>query len=612
MAEGELIGITPNKTIIALVMMVYFSLYGFYAPSSLGQTISGITVPDSTEKKDDKLSKTMYKWFGRQGIKKAPLTNEEAVKRFLKFEGKTIAQVSIIRFNVFGFSVYDTTITPEKGIERIGNSLHVKTWKRIVWNMLLFREGDKIVPFDFAETEHLLRQSNYFEDVNIMVETLTDTSQVNVCVITKDKWTLSAGAQLNSSENMKFTLSEKNFAGLGVKANAIAYYDRTFADKWAYQGEFYIPNYFGSYISSNLYMRKGHAYETYAMKLNRDFFASKTKYAGGIELIKSDEPYKIFTNDSIIQTSYKSQDWWIGRSIRVSRRSATRAPFNLVIALRYNREDYLKALPVSMYLNPYFHSSENYVVSLGLSNQNIYRSSLYYGFGNTEDIPVGFKIQMTSGVQQSSFQRRFLIGGEFSAAEITPLGYLFLSSRMGGYLAEGPRIEQAVVNIRAQYFSNLHHVGRNDIRTFVRYDYTRGAARFEGEREYIVLSNNYGVRGLRSPSLCGQTRMMFNFETMIYSPHYIYGFRPAVFVFADLGLVGQSNELVFENTLYSGFGVGLRLKNESLIFPTFLFRLGYYPKVPADADVAYWLFSTESQRRFEQFRVKEPYILQYE
>lgn len=612
MTELRLFPKMLNKTIIAFVMMVYFSVHGFYSISTFAQADSNITKSDSSYRKKVKISQTMYKWFGRQGAKNVPLTNEEAVTRFLSYEGKVISNVSIVRFDAFGYSVYDTTIAPERNIEKFGNKLHIKTWRRIVQNNLLFKEGDKVIPFDMAETEQLLHQSNYFEDANILIQTLSDTGLVRVFVITKDRWTMSVGMQYSSPERMKFALSERNFAGLGIRAKTIAFYDKAFPDKWSYLGEFEVPNYFGSYISSNFFIRKGHAHETYLMKFNRDFYASKTKYAGGVELVKSDEPYKIFTSDSVIQTNYQSQDYWIGRSIRVSPRSTTRAPSNLVLAVRYNRKDFFKALPVTIYQNPFFHSQENYVLSLGLSNQNIYRSSLYYGFGNTEDIPVGFKIQVTSGIQQSSFQRRFLIGGELSAAEITPVGYLFLSSRLGGYLAEGPKVEQAVINIRAQYFSNLYHIGRNDIRHFVRYDFTRGVSRFDGEREYVVLSNNYGVRGLSSPSLYGQTRLMFNFESMMYSPHYIYGFRPAFFVFADFGMVGSSDELIYQNTLYSGFGIGLRLKNESLIFPTFLFRIGYYPTLPADADVAYWFISTENRRTFEQFRVKEPYILQYE
>ncbi len=596
------------KTIIAFVMMVSLSFL-------TNKTFSGnnafldIVWPDSLK---NNLSTTMYKWFGRKNRITSPAyDNQVASNKFMAYEGKTIAQILFLRLSPFGYSVFDSTQGPQNRVERFGNAVHFPTWKAIIRNSLIFSEGDRVIPYEMAEAEQLLRQRNLFEDVNIVLETLDDTNQVRVTVITKEQWTTSAGMQYSSPEKMKFVLLERNFAGLGLKTKATAYYDKTFLSPWSYQGEFDVPDYFGSYISSTFFLRNGHGYETYSVKFNRDFYASRTQYAGGIELKFSDEPYRIFTNDSVIHISYRLQDWWIGRSIRVSRRSPSVAPLNLVFALRYYQKDFFSRLPVSMYVNPYFHSFRDYVVSVGLSNQNIYRSSLYFGFGSTEDIPVGYKIQLTSGIEQSDFQRRFLIGGEMSAAEVTPIGYLFLSSRLGGYLAEGHKIEQAVINIRAQYFTKPFHLGRSSIRHFVRYDFTRGAARFKGEREYVVLQNNYGIRGLNSPELCGQTRLMFNFETMMYSPHYIWGFRPAFYVFADLGLIGQADELVYLNPMYSGFGLGLRLKNESLIFPTFLFRFGYYPRLPQNAEVAYWLISTEARKNFENFRIKGPYILQF-
>lgn len=570
------------------------------------------SIPDSIQARNGSVQETMYRWFGRQKTNQVSKTDEDAAVKFQAYDGKIIESIYLERLDAFGYSVYDSLVVPTRGIEKVGNTLHIRTASRIIKNTLLFKEGDKVIPFEFAETEQLLREGDIFEDANIQLKLLSDTNYVSVWVITKEKWTTSVGVQYTSPDKMKFALSERNFVGMNLRSNAIAYYDKSFHDPWAVQGEFDVPNYFGSYISSSMFLRKGHGFERYGMRFNRDFYASKTKYAGGVTLVTSHEPYRIFTNDSVISISYQLQDWWVGRSIRVSPRSTSRASYNLVLAIRYFQKDFTEAPLVSMYMNPYFHSVKDYIVSLGLSNQNIYRSSLYFGFGSTEDIPVGFRIQFSSGIQKSEFQRRFLIGGELSAAEVTPWGYLYLSSRLGGYLAEGPRIEQAVINIRAQYFSNLYYLGRNDIRHFIRYDFTRGAVRFEGEREYVVLRNDYGIRGLRSPNLYGQTRLLFNFETMMYSPHYIYGFRPALFVFADFGIVGSSDKLLYANPLYSGFGLGLRLKNESLIFPTFLFRFGYYPRLPSDAEVASWFISTEARRNFEQFRVKEPYILHFE
>ena len=179
-------------------------------------------------------------------------------------------------------------------------------------------------------------------------------------------------------------------------------------------------------------------------------------------------------------------------------------------------------------------------------------------------------------------------------------------------MAEGYRLEQGVVNIRSKYITNLFSLKRSDIRQFIQYDYTRGISRFKGEREYIALNDNYGVRGLSSNSLIGETRIMLNMETMVFTPLYLYGFRFAYFLFCDIGIVGPPEKLVYSNPVYSGYGIGIRFKNESLIFPTFLIRLGYYPRIPDNADVAYWLISTERRRYFENFRIKEPYILPYE
>jgi outer membrane protein assembly factor BamA len=595
-------------TIIAAVMMVCFSLA---LPLELfSQEPDSVTNSNYTKPKD--LPRIVYKWLGRQqNTSKIPLHNSQAVEKFIPYSGKTINRIEVVILEPFGYSVSDSLIRPNR-VEKFGNSLHKRTWKKVVLNNLLFNEGDVVQPIDFVENEQLLRELSVFEDVNIVLKNLPGTDLVNVKVIVKDKFTTSIGVAYTSPEKMKYALGESNFIGLGLKAKAIAYFDKAYENPWGYQGEFHVPNYFGSYIGSNFFYRYGHGYNAMSASLNRDFFASKTKFAGGIKVANSLEPYKIFNRDSFISINYHERDFWIGRSFSVTRFSKDKAPYNLVVALRYYQKDFLEGLQVSMYENPYFHSSKNYLISLGLSNQNIYRSSLYFGFGITEDIPVGFKIQFTSGIQQSSFQRRFLVGAELSAAEITPIGYLYLSSRLGGYMAEGAKFEQAAINIRAQYFSNIYRLGRTDIRQYVRYDFTRGAARFKGEREYVVLNRDYGIRGLRSPSLFGETRLMLNFETIFFSPHYIYGFRPAFFVFADFGLVGSADELVYANPLYSAFGVGVRFKNESLIFPAFIVRLAYYPRIPINADVAYWYLSTESRRRFEQFRIREPYIFQYE
>ena len=536
----------------------------------------------------------------------------ESSERFVHFAGKQIDDIRIIRLKTFGQSVYDTSITPNSLAEKFGNSLHITTLKRVIENNILFSVGRKLDPVEFSETEQLIRELPYIEDANIMVETLSDTNKVRVIVVTKDKWTLSLGVRVDDVDKGSAVISESNFAGVGLGAKASGYYDKSKPDIAGYKGEFKVPNIWGSFIDANLWMREGLGHSSYYTNFNRDFYSSQAKFAGGFTYFFSKEPYKIFAKDSIISIDYDLFDFWLGRSFRVSSKKSLKAPYILTLAFKYRKVDFNKADIVTRDYNPYFHSTNHYLVSLGLSNQNLYQSNLIYSFGSTEDIPIGFKVQFASGIEQSQFQRRFLLNGEMSAAEITPLGYLYLSVRTSGYLAEGPKLEQAVINIRSTYITNLFQVGKADLRQFIRYDFTRGFSRFTGEKEYIALRNDYGIRGLKSSSLTGTTRLMLNLETVVFSPLYIYGFRFAYYAFCDIGAVGSSDDLVYSNSIYSGFGVGLRIKNENLIFPTFVFRIGYYPNIPKDAEVAYWLISSESRRNFEKFRIKEPYILPFE
>lgn len=536
----------------------------------------------------------------------------ESNQKFLRYANKEIQEVRIVRLKIFGQSVYDTLVTPTTLAERFGNSLHLTTSKKVIENNLLFKVGELVKPVDFSETEQLLRALPYIEDVNIMLQTLADTNKVRAIVVTKDNWTLSFSFSSSSLDKSRYSISESNFAGTGFGASAKAYYDKSHPDKWGYKGEFKYSNIAGSFLTADVWMREGLGYNSYYTSLNRDFYASKAKVAGGITYFASREPYTVFATDSSFSIDYMLCDWWLGHSFRVSKKNSLGAPYNLTLAFKHRKIVFNKAIEISRDSNFYFHSTDQWLLSIGLTNQSLYQSNLIYSFGSTEDIPIGFKVQFSSGVETSKFSRRILVNGEMSAAEITPIGYLFLSFRTGGYLAEGFKFEQGVINIRSKYITNLFSLRRTDIRHFIQYDYTRGISRFGGEREYVALKNDYGIRGLSSNSLIGQTRLMINMETTIYTPLYIYGFRFAYFLFCDIGLIGSPENLIYTNQVYSGYGLGIRFKNESLIFPTFLLRFGYYPRIPDNADVSYWLISTERRRSFENFRIKEPYILPYE
>jgi hemolysin activation/secretion protein len=120
-----------------------------------------------------------------------------------------------------------------------------------------------------------------------------------------------------------------------------------------------------------------------------------------------------------------------------------------------------------------------------------------------------------------------------------------------------------------------------------------------------------GIRGLRSKDLTGTRRIAIQTETMLYSPRDWYGFRYAVFTMADLGWIGSGNGRVINESFYSGFGIGVRVRNEHLVLPTLTFRLAWFPRIPESASVNMLYIMSERSRIFDEFNITAPEVLPF-
>jgi hypothetical protein len=559
-------------------------------------------------------SKLYGLFFRKQDLEIAGrvFSKTDATEKFIGFAGKRINKIEFTRLNAFGQSVFDSTLHPTTLIEKSANKLHIKTANFLINNNLLFKEGDELSPVDFAETEQLLRNLSYIEDANILVESSIDTSEVNINVITKDAWSIGLGVQVNSKNSSQFQIYDKNIGGLGYWLSSYFYHDSRYPNEWGQKGELIVTNIGGSFVDGDVWVRKGLGYETYALSLRRDFYASKALYGGGAGTIRSCEPYSFKSIDSNRVICYNGYDYWIGRSLRVSHKDIRKSPNNLVLAFRFISKYYSNRPSVTESTNYFFQNKEYYLVGLSLTKQELFKANLIYSLGSTEDIPTGFRIHISTGLEKGEFESRYYIGNEVSAAEVGPWGYLFTSARIGGFISSENQVQQTTTNLRSTYFSNLFRIKNLQLRQFVRINYTRGLNRFSGEGEAIYLDDNNGIRGLTSRNMSGTTRLVVNLETVAFSPLFVFGFRFAYFAFCDFGFIGSADDYIVGNQSFSGFGLGVRIRNENLVLNTIQIRLGYYPRLPSNADVSYWLITGQQRTRFENFRAREPQIVPFE
>jgi hypothetical protein len=134
--------------------------------------------------------------------------------------------------------------------------------------------------------------------------------------------------------------------------------------------------------------------------------------------------------------------------------------------------------------------------------------------------------------------------------------------------------------------------------------------RHQYEVGYAVLFNQHikrgfnirdanGLIGFRPDSLIGLQRIRLSGETTLFTPWKFLGFRMAPVARIDMALIKVGPGLFRSRNFFSGVSLGLRARNENLIFNTIEARAFYYPVTVED--IGHFRFSLTSN-----FRIKYP------
>ncbi len=520
--------------------------------------------------------------------------NNMTVLDFNEYSGLLINSIQIRRLNVFGTDVNNPSLYSPKGIEKIMNSTHINTNEGIIRKNLLFNEGDTISTLKLTDNERILRQLPFIDDARIVVVPLSDQS-ADIIIITKDIYSLGADFTYRGADKGSVWLFDKNIFGMGHEFKVEIPYSGDTNDSPGLGLDYYINNIRKSFINMNLNYYNGLGKKNYGFNITRNLVSSETRYAGGISISQTITSEDLDTLASPEPLKYNFQDYWLLRSFLLNRESVIR----LIAGIRYiNNNVYEKPLikPDEYYALQRFRL---YMGSLSFSMQKYYKTNLIYSYGRTEDIPYGALVSLTAGLEINEFKRRNYIGTDASVGfSIKNAGYINLSGGVGAFLNEG-KAEQGVTYLKLIYFSNLIPVGKQMIRNFVNINYTRGFDRYDDE--YLTIIKENGFSGFANDSLKASQRITASLETVIFNPINIYGFRIAFFGFADMAYLAGTKQVGRDDVFLSSLGIGLRLRNDNLVFRTFQIRIGYFPSPPDYSRTSSILLSGEQLLRPKNF-----------
>lgn len=514
------------------------------------------------------------------------------------FAGKTIGKISIDRRPIFD--------ADGNWLERAANKTHMLTRERVIRRDLLFRTGEQLDPQTIIRNKQLLRSRSYLSDVDIsVVPDPVDTTCVNIAITTRDSWTISVDGGLHSEGRTTVGVYDANIFGTGNLLRINTNFNR---EDFSYGGnlvEYEIPNVLGTFYTADFAGGRDFYNSTLSLGLRKEFLRP-TDYEIGLTYGDIREKRYMIEQDTSLLVKQRNLDAWGGYSHLIP---ALRSSF--YVTGRYNYRRVSERPAVSADYNPILHDQDALLAGVGLYRERFYTANMVYGFGLREYLATGYKAELVSGYVWGEFRDAMYLGISYVTGGFRPVGYLMGGLTLGSYIDTGSGMwRQSAVDVDLRWFSNLFMLRRSRIRQFLSLNYTQGWNRLSGSDESIRFTDENGLQALKE-HVIGTNRMILNTETVLFSPYHPLGFRIAFFGFADFGLIGYSPN-IFKNEFYTSLGIGVRLRNERLVFNTIQIRLGIAFGKPGLVESEYFRLSNATRLEQWRYRPTRPEIVTFE
>lgn len=528
-----------------------------------------------------------------------------------RYRGRIIRNIRFEVRDVFSAPVYRPENRSPLWYGKIGNLLHPNTRSWVVREKLLFSEGDTLDLFLLRDSERLLRESGLFVDALIYPAPVQgNASLVDLIVVTQDRWTMILPASYNPEEKSGFvSLKEQNFIGLGHQLEGRVDFSHRGLSENNFSWFYHAQNLFGSYIDGEANSFVEDHEKTREIKFERPFFSTAVHWAGGLQLQWKQKEDRFFARQEI-PLSWQQHRFWLGRAIGFWFGDLNfRQKSQLVASASFSSLSFRQRPEVASHLMQKYHNSNLVLASLGFVYRDYYQDYFLNRFGVTEDVPIGILCSALAGIEMFEFDQRYYFGLNVGAAERQlSLGYVSAGLALGGFYTNRSWEQGTIKNV-IRYHTPLFRMNDWSFRVFARWYALLGVNRFPGE--LLFLDDQCGMRGFTNSRLVGTKRALLTIDANIFSPYRIFGFILAGNLFADFGSIGYSWRELKHNPVYQTFGIGLRVRNESLSMNTAQIALTFSPNMPGGKG-SFGILFTSNLFEFDNFSFSRPEVLAFE
>jgi len=549
-----------------LLLAVYLTV------CSLGTALAQEEAAESAaEEEGSWIDRTLHRYFGGRDQEGEELAGgaQQLVDKYTEHIGKPIEVVIVHQVSTFkqGWDSHQNTST--KLLNRVTGKIHSYTHDSLIRQYLLFEQGDVVDPFTLADSERLLRNLEFINDVRIVLVPLAgEIESVAVVVETRDRWPFGVSGKFKDVDWFEGGLFLSNLGGQGIRFDNKILYRRGFEPELGYRGTLSKQNIRGTFIGMDLeYEDSWRELRRYG-EIHRELVHPGIKWVGGVGGEYTDD-----RDNEDVPRKFRQFDTWTGRTFRVDERPAdiSAARDVIVPAVRFLVRDWKDRPVVNPDTNLAYHGLRSYMAGLTFRSIKNYKTSFLFRMGEIENIPAGLVLKVTGGYEDGEYHDRTFSFFESAYLSVRNRGDVLMGKLAFGGFFRNQRFEDGLVQMEAIYITPLWGGGRYRHRWYSQLNYTRGINRVN--LGGLMLGNRTGLRELDDNLVHGDQRLLAKFESRLFTPLRLWGFHCMVFGFLDAGTVGGEDDPLLQGKVYASGGLGLRLNNPDLVLQTFQFRL---------------------------------------
>ncbi|MBC7828200.1 MAG: hypothetical protein H7122_10670 [Chitinophagaceae bacterium] len=544
---------------------------------------------------------------------------------FAPYTGKVIRNIYFRKVKVFGpRDINDTAFSSSMKLIRIANRLHYDSREWVIRQSLFFRENALLNPYTLADNERYLRSLPFIQDARLnIVNAMFSTDSVDIVVVTKDVFEYGFNLSKVTTSAFAARVYNNDLFGAGQALQLGVLWRNDYNPTWNTEIRYTKYNISGSFIDGaigystlNNYMPLDTGvYEgSYYISLSRPLYRTRAQLIGGFTFSRN-HSINIYNLDDDLYRDYRYQvsDIWAGYNFRNQFRKdgSERSQPNLAILARNYNLNFGKTPLQGIYASdPNYNNRSYWLGQFVIFRQQFFKTHHFFGYGRTEDIPLGYTIALTAGKENWIGRKRLYAGVEVE--KFWPIkNAALLHTQLGvGNFWQYKTAEDAVIHAAANHYTRLFKFKRTYLRQFTYIDYIISP----NNHFYKPLNINWerGIWGYKDTRINGYQRLNLRSETVLYSALRAYGFKFNFFSSLQGSFITSRSRSIFKSSLYSGLGLGFRVRNENLPLNTLKVAVNYYPSSPQGVKTLWFEVTTVTDFRFNISSLKAPAFVNFQ